>query len=242
MKSRKITFFRNVIANVVIVAIVATLGVFAFSSATLSTTASTSQNGAYYYGNRSENKVSLMFNVYGGTEYVEGILDVLVAKNVKSTFFVGGVWVEKNADTLKNLAEKGMEIGNHGYLHRDSDKLSQEGLKHEIKATENLVVVYLNKKTELFAPPSGAVNKEVTKVADSLGYKTIMWSKDTIDWRDQDVDLITKRATTGIIEGDLILMHPTKATLEALPMIIDTLQQENYLITTVSDTISPSIA
>ena len=64
-----------------------------------------------------------------------------------------------------------------------------------------------------------------------------MWSKDTIDWRDQDEDLIYKRATKNLQNGDLILMHPTKATLKSLQNIITKIQTEGYNLTTVSQNI-----
>ena len=47
-----------------------------------------------------------------------------------------------------------------------------------------------------------------------------MWSKDTIDWRDKDTNLIYSRATKNLSNGDLVLMHPTKNTVDALPKII----------------------
>ena len=48
-----------------------------------------------------------------------------------------------------------------------------------------------------------------------------MWSKDTIDWRDKDSNLVYKRATNNVTNGDLILMHPKEHTLKALPKILD---------------------
>ena len=54
-----------------------------------------------------------------------------------------------------------------------------------------------------------------------MGYRVIMWTKDTIDWRDQDVDVLVRRATRNMQSGDIILMHPTAATVEALQRIIE---------------------
>ena len=62
-----------------------------------------------------------------------------------------------------------------------------------------------------------------------------MWSLDTIDWRDKDVSLIVKRATEKACGGDLILMHPTKETLEALPTIIDKLLLKGLTVAKVSE-------
>jgi len=64
-----------------------------------------------------------------------------------------------------------------------------------------------------------------------------MWSKDTIDWRDHDKDLIIKRATTDVKGGDLILMHPTQETVKALPYILDFYKKAGLLPSTVSDVI-----
>ena len=72
-----------------------------------------------------------------------------------------------------------------------------------------------------FAPPSGAFSKTTLKVAESMGYKTILWSKDTIDWRDKNATTVYNRATKNVSGGDIILMHPKEHTLKALPDILD---------------------
>ena len=90
----------------------------------------------------------------------------------------------------------------------------------------------------LFAPPSGSYNKTTIEVAESLGYKTIMWTRDTIDWRDKDAKLIYNRAIKDIKGGDLILMHPTEKTRDALGEILSYIEQNNLIATTVSNTIA----
>ena len=72
----------------------------------------------------------------------------------------------------------------------------------------------------LFAPPSGAYSVTTLKVAESLSYKTIMWTKDTIDWRDKSEKIVYNRAVKDITAGDFILMHPKEHTLKALPEIL----------------------
>ena len=70
-----------------------------------------------------------------------------------------------------------------------------------------------------------------------MGYKTIMWSKDTIDWRDKDIKTIINRATKDVCGGDMILMHPKKHTLEALPKILDYYEKGGLTAVTVSECI-----
>ena len=195
-------------------------------------------NGVYYSGNEESNKISLMINVYWGTEYLDGMLEILDKYDVKTTFFVGGTWAVNESDMLEKIYEKGHEIGNHGYTHKDQDKLNREQNQKEILTTHNIVKDLLNIDMNLFAPPSGAYSKTTVEVASSLGYQTIMWTRDTIDWRDKDADLIYSRAVKDAKGGDLVLMHPTEKTLEALENIIITLQEKGLKVTTVSDTLS----
>ena len=93
----------------------------------------------------------------------------------------------------------------------------------------------------LFAPPSGAYNRDTVRIADELGYKTIMWTLDTIDWRDKSADLVYKRATKKLNNGNLILMHPTAHTLQALPGIIATYKNAGFDLVSVSENIMSSI-
>ena len=86
----------------------------------------------------------------------------------------------------------------------------------------------------LFAPPSGAYSINTVDAASNLNYKTIMWTHDTIDWRDQNSDLIYKRAIKDLSNGDLILMHPTEKTVQAMTNIISTAINNGFNPTTVS--------
>ena len=103
--------------------------------------------------------------------------------------------------------------------------------------TEELIKGIIGVKTTLFAPPSGSINEKVLNVAENLGYKTIMWSLDTIDWRDKDENLIFKRATEKTAGGDLILLHSTECTVKALDKIIKDLKSKGLTPTTVSKTL-----
>ena len=195
----------------------------------------------YYLGNSKENNVSLMINVYWGSEFLEPMLKVLDEFNVKATFFVGGLWASKEPELLLKIFEKGHEIGNHGFYHKSHDKLTEKQNEAEILNNHKLIKEYLKIDMNLFAPPSGAYSQTTVNVAKKLGYKVVMWSKDTIDWRDQDKNLIIKRVSTNNQNGDLLLLHPTKSTLEALPTIIKNILSQNFKIVCVSQNISSDI-
>ena len=84
-------------------------------------------SGVYYNGDKNSNNVTLMVNVYWGTEYLDDMLEILDEKGVKTTFFVGGTWAVLNEDFLTKIYNAGHELANHGYHHKDHDKLDEEG-------------------------------------------------------------------------------------------------------------------
>ena len=227
----------NISTNIILLGLVVIISLFSFMPKTVTTAGGNKM--AIYNGNKNSDKVSLMINVYWGTEYIEQILTILKEYNIKTTFFVGGIWVEENQNTLKNIINNGHEIGNHGYLHKDHSKLDESSNKQEIQACQNIVKSTTGIEMTLFAPPSGAYSDLTINAAESLNMQTIMWTRDTIDWRDKNAELIYNRAVKNVAGGDLILMHPTEKTVEALPKIIETILTKNLKITTVSETIKP---
>lgn len=229
--------FRNIIANSIIGLVLIVMVSLTYAGGTLNAF-SQAEDSPIYNGNLNSNKICLMINVYWGNEYLEGILETLKNNDVTTTFFLGGMWVEKYPDFAKKIQKCGHEIANHGYFHKDQDLLSLDGNLKEIKDCHNIVDQTLNVQMNLFAPPSGAFSNKTITAAKNLGYKTIMWTKDTIDWRDQDENVIFSRATKNAKGGDLILMHPTKATEKALDRIIKELKAQNFVLTTVSDCLS----
>ena len=224
--------FRHIVVNAVIAMLVVSVAV---AGIVLNNKAVSVNEPAPLYRGTSDTKVSLMINVYWGTEYIEPMLDILKRKGVKTTFFVGGMWVAENDALLKKIYDEGHEIGNHGYYHKDSKKLSDERCAQEISLTHKLVSEIVGVEMDLFAPPSGSYGSSTVNVAEKLGYRTILWSLDTIDWRDKDAELIYSRATKKIRGGDLVLMHPTEKTVDALERIIDEISAKGLTVSTVSE-------
>lgn len=227
---------RMKIINISIALILAIVGVTAIIAG-VNHIPATAISGVYYNGDKSGKNISLMINVYWGTEYIDPILEIFKQNDVYSTFFVGGTWAVANEKLLTKIVSNGHELGNHGYHHKDHDKISEEENLNQIKNTHKIVKELTGFEMNLFAPPSGAYNKLTVSCATSLGYRTIMWTRDTIDWRDHDNNLIYSRAVKNASGGDLILMHPTEATVKALPQIIINLKSQGFNLTTVSKNI-----
>ncbi|MCM1194794.1 MAG: polysaccharide deacetylase family protein [Corallococcus sp.] len=231
----KSNVFTHVVANcilVIAVLVVASVGFWGVTTSVFKT----NDNAPVYRGS-GLNKVSLMFNVYWGTEYLDDILSIFDKYGFKTTFFVGGSWVAQYPEVLQKIVEHGHEVGNHGYYHKEHGKLSYTDNELEINACGKTVFECVGVDMKLFAPPGGDFSSDTLNAAKNNGYKTIMWSRDTIDWRDKDSGVIFSRATKNTDSGELILMHPTRHTLAALDKIISFYVEKGFSVVPVSENI-----
>lgn len=191
-----------------------------------------------YKVDRPDKVISISFDAMWGTEYTDRILDILDKYNVKTTFFLGGYWVEKYPDYVKKLHERGHEIGNHTYSHPHLNSLSPEGIRRELERNEANIMAITGVKPILFRPPFGEYNNAVIETATKLGYYTIQWSIDSLDWKDLSADQIVNRVVSAAGPGDIVLLHNNgKHTAEAVDRFIPILQQRGFKIVPISELI-----
>ena len=183
--------------------------------------------------------VALTCNVDLGweSEYVEGILKVLKEEDVKITFNVTGRWAEKNQDLLLKIKSEGHEIGNHGHKHLDYANLSYEENLEQIKTSKTIIENIIKEPTKFFQAPSGSFGDNTVKAAKELGYTSIKWDIDTIDWNNRkEPEVVIERVKKkDPKENSIVLMHPTYATTECIDDIIRIIKDKNLKPGRLSD-------
>ncbi|HPT79045.1 MAG TPA: polysaccharide deacetylase family protein [Candidatus Atribacteria bacterium] len=235
MKVIFLPYRKSILINIIVIGVIFTA--LALINAENAKTVFGNSIEPIYKGYTDRPVIGFECNVVWGTEYVPQLLKIFSEEGIKITFFIGGEWAKDNPELLKQIADEGHEIGNHGYGHKHHSKLDLDENIAEIQKAEDIIKSITGVKTSLFAPPYGDYSKTTLLAANSLGYKTIMWSIDTIDWRRDGVDKIIGRVIKNPQKGDLVLMHPTADTVTALPIIIQKLKHMGFEITTVSNTI-----
>lgn len=198
--------------------------------------------GAYpiYKGNPNKPMVSLMINVAWGEEYLPKMLQILERDNVHATFFFDGSWLSKHIATAQEIQKKGHELSNHAYSHKNMSQLSRRQAIDEIMKTQNLLEKELGVQNTLFAPPSGDFDQETVEIAHELKLRTILWTLDTLDWRNPNPQSIVRKVASRVEPGTLILMHPTSSSSQALEAMIKEIKSKGLSLGTVSEVLSPS--
>jgi probable sporulation protein (polysaccharide deacetylase family) len=198
--------------------------------------------GSYpiYKGNPHKPMVALMINVAWGEQFLPMMLKIMDEENIHATFFFDGSWLSQHVETAKEILHYGHELSNHGYSHRNMSTLSRPQAVEEITKTQRLLEQQLGVHNVLFAPPSGDFDQETVDIAHQMKLYTILWTLDTLDWKNPPPSAIVRKVANYVEPGTLILMHPTASSSAALAEIIKTVKGKGLSLGTVSDVISPS--
>lgn len=190
-------------------------------------------------GNTNKKVVAFACNVYEGSEQITKMMGILKKKDARMSFFLGGVWVNRNKELVKQMYTEGYDLQNHGYYHKRPSILNKQNNIKEVKDTENLIYNITGYRTKLFEPPYGDFDENSISILDSINYKVITWSIDTIDWReDANREVIMNRIKKKLHPGAIILIHPKAVTAELLDEMIDYIYSQGYITVTVSEIIN----
>ncbi len=190
-----------------------------------------------YKGNPRKPMAAFMINVAWGNEYVPVMLETLRKHNAAATFFLDGSWLENNEQLAKQIIEEGHEVSNHAYSHPNMSQLSRQQAAAQIQKTEALLA-RLGVKNKLFAPPSGDYNQQTVDIAAEYGLVTVLWTIDTVDWKNPTPSSIVRKIASRIEPGAMILMHPTLSSSQALDQLIKEVHSQSLMLGTVSDLLS----
>ncbi|KMZ53742.1 polysaccharide deacetylase family protein [Dorea sp. D27] len=193
-----------------------------------------------YSVDTQEKKVALTFDAAWGNEDTQKILDILKKHDVRVTFFMTGGWVDKYPDDVKSIYKAGHDLGSHSESHKNMSQLSDEEKKQELLSVHKKVKELTGTDMNLFRAPYGDYDDAVILTAKDIGYYTIQWDVDSLDWKDYGVKSIlsTVLDSQELGNGSVILCHNgAKYTADALDQLIDGLEKKGYEIVPVSQLI-----
>ena len=191
-----------------------------------------------YSVERQDKKIAITFDCAWGTEHTDGILSALSAADVKATFFMVQFWTEKYPDYVRKIDAAGMEIGTHSATHSYMSRQSAEEIERELTSSSAAIRAVTGKTVDLFRPPYGDYDDLLIDTATALGYYTIQWDVDSLDWKDLSATDISLRVVNGVRDGSVILCHNNGLhTAESLPLIFGPLIANGYEFVRIDDLI-----
>jgi len=185
---------------------------------------------------RDDNKIAISFDASWGNANTLALLDLLDQHQIKTTFFLVGIWVEKYPDLVAEIAKRGHEVMNHSATHPYFTKISAEKQRQELDTCSDMIEAITGVRPTLFRPPYGDYDSDVVSLARAEGYEVVQWNIDSLDWKNKGVEPFVKAATKNVTGGSIILMHnDSKYLLDALPTVLEYYEQNGFQVVPVSE-------
>ncbi|HVU46531.1 MAG TPA: glycosyltransferase [Terracidiphilus sp.] len=208
-----------------------------------------------YYGYHPD-EVALSFDDGPDPAWTPKILDILKREHATATFMLIGDEAAENIGIMQRIAAEGNEIGNHTWSHPNISLISPQQLDLQVRLTQRLFASKLNVQPLYFRPPYDIDEEPETDdqaapvvTLQNNGYIVIGNKIDTHDWEERPrkttaeivqsvLDQLQTMKTKPQFRGSVILMHDgggnRQVTIDALPVLIETLRAHGYKIVPIS--------
>ncbi len=111
------------------------------------------------------NEMEPTIRVYDNTKR---LLDLFAEYDTRATFFILGEVAKTFPKLIKEISDRGHELGIHGYSHTRYHKLSKEEVKREIVSAKNLVEDISGIEVIGHRAPEFSINKETLWIMEIL--------------------------------------------------------------------------
>lgn len=186
----------------------------------------------------------------GPSDNTEAILDILDDYNVKATFFVVGKDIDTYGDAYRRIVDDGHTIGMHSFSHNYSKLYqSEDSFVADYNKIHDLILDTTGVDTTLYRFPGGSSNKVSNtsmsvfiNYLNSVGVTYYDWNIASGDATSQafTADELVDNVMSDVVKykTSVVLLHDASnknATVEALPRLIESLNEAGAVILPITD-------
>jgi peptidoglycan-N-acetylglucosamine deacetylase len=164
------------------------------------------------------------------------LLDELRALRVPATFFLIGRDAEQWPEITRRIVLDGNEVADHTYSHPDLDRETEAQVRDEVLHGRDVLFSLSGDPSVrvLMRPPHGRYTVATLHTVTQLGYKVVLWTDDSGDWRTLTPAHIENDMLRHASAPDIVLLHSGKlATIQALPTVVARFERAGYRFVTV---------
>jgi peptidoglycan/xylan/chitin deacetylase (PgdA/CDA1 family) len=192
------------------------------------------------YGDRSNRPklIALTFDDGPYPIYTPLLLEELQRLHVHATFFLIGHDAQQWPELAQRVERDGNEIADHTYTHPNLDEETPAQVRSEIVQGRDVLygLVHDPSVKVYFRPPHGRYTVQTVRVAQTLGYQTILWTDDAGDWRKVTPATLEAHVRRFATAPEIVLLHSGKlATIQMLPEMVARFEAAGYRFVTVGE-------
>jgi len=175
-----------------------------------------------------QRRMVLSFDGGSSDESAEEILDTLKSRNVRTTIFLTGTFIQKFPELVRRMEREGHDLGNHTMNHphfapgmRRDAKWTKDKFQNELLSADRALYQLLGHPMDPYwRAPYGEQTRELREWAEEIGFRHVGWSEgaDTLDWAtssekhiyrsgDAILERLHARLSKRDSDGLIVLMH-----------------------------------
>ena len=183
--------------------------------------------------------IAMTFDDGPSAKLTSKLLDLLAAHHIKATFFLIGENAAEYPDIVAREMREGHVVANHSWSHPNFGKMSDEGIRSQLRRTDDAIRSATGSRPILLRPPYGSITARQKKwINQEFGYKIVLWDVDPLDWRRPGPNAVCNRIVKNTRAGSIILAHDIHpGTIEAMPCVLSQLEAKGFKFVTVPELI-----
>jgi peptidoglycan-N-acetylglucosamine deacetylase len=196
-----------------------------------------------YRLNTVKKVVALTFDDGPNEPYTTQLLDILDRHEVKATFFVCGLCIERWPSIVATIHTRGHTVGNHSHAHKFGAYFDMKSYKENILRTNELIESETGVRTTLYRSPWLFRTPGLLKYIYSIGM-TPIWGTfgSELEVFQPSPKTMAKRALQLAKPGRIYIFHDGKEsvggnranTVASVDLLIPSLKQKGYSFTKVT--------
>lgn len=188
-----------------------------------------------------EKVVALTFDD-GPGGWTTPLLDLFAQENVKATFFVNGVSIEKHPQVAERALQEGHQLATHTYNHDRMIYKTPDFIQEDINKMDTVLQKLGVEDVGYFRPPFGDKLIVLPIMLNINHKKLITWNVDPLAQYEQPLnpDLAVSQVLEQLKPGSIIVLHdgrdsdPT-AFITMMTKMIKELKAQGYSFVTVEE-------
>ena len=163
------------------------------------------------------------------------ILDLLDRYGYRATFFLVGKQAAMYPGLVREIADRGHELGSHSHTHCNLCTLDRLGVEQELVRSRAAIRQACGRMVTLFRPPGGNYDQNVRFAAAATGFVPVFWTENIGNYPGADGATIAEAMDRKLAAGGIVLLHNGYDETEvALPHLLRRLYARGARCDTVS--------
>ena len=176
---------------------------------------------------------ALTFDDGPSAENTPKVLNSLMKKGVRATFFVIGNRVGDYRYLVQREHDNGHAVASHNWHHGNVTKSTPAALRRMPEKVNKAMIRAIGIPVRYDRVPGG---RYPPMISARVQWAYIQWSLDTYDWRGNSTATIMKKVRKTLQDGDIILCHDIKDKASATTLeMVDYLEEQGYMLLTVDE-------